>query len=276
MIYDSIHVILVFCLIGLITNTIAWKRGFYEWHPYPAPPIVFRHVATLFAIYIGVAYILSSYFVALLQTFVQTPTVGLTIFLQFVLTLFMLVGFSVYCHTQAKGIFSRIWKNPASTSSPLFDFCLGIMAWFVAFPVVQVVGQIFDMTIYLFLHVESYEQVAVKYLKTTLQNPALTMVALISIVIIAPIVEEFLFRGALQTYLKRKFQPKTAIVIASLCFALFHFSLDQGFGNLSLIASLFAFACFLGYVYERQGSLYASIGLHLAFNFVSSFRIMTG
>ena len=132
------------------------------------------------------------------------------------------------------------------------------------------------MLLFVIFRFEGYEQVAVKYLKTTFENPAMTVLALISIVIIAPIVEEFLFRGALQTYLKRRLPPKTAIIVASACFGLFHFSFEQGFGNISLIVSLFVFGTFLGYVYEKQGSLYASIGLHLAFNFISSVRILFG
>ncbi len=279
MISDSIYIILVFGLVGLITNTIAWKKGFYSWRFYPAPPIFFKHVGYLFAIYIGVTYVLSSYFGVLLQKYSETaPTTGMIIFLQYVLIVFMLVGFYVYCHAQAKEVFSRIWKNPAvqPPTSPLYDFLLGAIAWLVAFPVVQVVGQLFDMLLFVIFRFEGYEQVAVKYLKTTLESPAMTILALISIVIIAPVVEEFLFRGALQTYLKRRMQPKTAIMVASACFGLFHFSAEQGFGNISLIVSLFVFGSFLGYVYEKQGSLYASIGMHMAFNFISSVRILFG
>ena len=279
MISDSLYLILVFGLIGLITNTIAWKKGFYTWRMYAAPPITFRNVGSLFAIYVGVAYVLSTYFGALLQKYSQTaPAIGTIVFLQYVLIALMLLGFYIYCHTQAKGLFAKIWKNPAlqPPMPPLHDFIFGALAWLVAFPVVQVVGQLMDMLLLLLFRFEGYEQVAVKYLRTTLESPAMTILALISIVIIAPIVEEFLFRGALQTYLKRRCQPKTAIMIASACFGLFHFSPEQGFGNISLILSLFVFGSFLGYVYEKQGSLYASIGLHLAFNFISSVRILFG
>lgn len=279
MIADSVYIILVFGLIGLITNTIAWRKGFYSCCFYPAPPISFKHVGYLFAIYIGTTYVLSSYFGALLQKYsLTTPTTGMLVFLQFVLIAFMLIGFFLYCTTQAKGVFNKIWKNPAvePLTSPLHDFLLGAIAWLVAFPVVQVVGQLLDMILFTILRFEGYEQVAVKYLKTTLENPALAILALVSIVIVAPIVEEFLFRGALQTYLKRRMSPKAAILVASLCFGLFHFSFEQGIGNISLIASLFVFGSFLGYVYEKQGSLYASIGLHLVFNFVSSVRILFG
>jgi membrane protease YdiL (CAAX protease family) len=276
MISDSMHVILLFGLLGLIANSIAWKRGFYEWQPAPAPQIAFKQVASVFAIYLGVTFLLSHYFMALLQRYsASPPSLGMSITVQFFVLIAMILALILYGRTQST-IFVKVWKNPvqAVPSSPLFDFSLGLAALFLAFPVVIVVGQFFDLMLYLFFNLQTYEQTAVRYLKTTLVSPSLTMLALITIVVIAPFIEEFLFRGTLQNYLKRKLNAKKAIILSSACFALFHFSPEQGLGNLSLIPSLFTFACFLGYTYERQGSLFASIGLHMAFNFVNSLRIL--
>ena len=90
----------------------------------------------------------------------------------------------------------------------------------------------------------------------------------------APLLEEFLFRGLFQTWIKKHLGVKAAILIASLCFALFHVSVAHGVGNLSLVPSLFVFSCFLGFIYERQKSLFASIVLHTTFNLVSTLRII--
>jgi membrane protease YdiL (CAAX protease family) len=68
--------------------------------------------------------------------------------------------------------------------------------------------------------------------------------------------------------------PRNAILLSALCFALFHFAPSQGIGNISLVGSLFLFALFLGFIYERQASLFASVGLHMTFNTVSTFRIL--
>jgi membrane protease YdiL (CAAX protease family) len=65
-----------------------------------------------------------------------------------------------------------------------------------------------------------------------------------------------------------------AIVFSSICFSAFHFSFSQGIGNISLLFSLFVFALFLGFIYERQGSLFASISLHMTLNIVSVARIL--
>jgi membrane protease YdiL (CAAX protease family) len=277
MIVDSIYGILIFGLIGTVTNVIGWKQGFYKWEPLPTPRIYFGQLLSVFAIYLGTTFLLMRHFIWLLERYSREDlSIGAIVLLQFFVMLFMMIALYVYGRVQRGTEFRKAWKNPSQTpqSSPLYDFLLGAAAWLLAFPVVQVVGQLFDLFLYIVYPTNSYEQIAVRYLKTTLSSTPLTVLALISIVIVAPIVEEFLFRATLQTYFKRHLGAKKAILMSAVCFAFFHYSPDQGVGNLSLIPSLFTFACFLGYIYERQGSLYASIGLHLTFNFISSFRIL--
>jgi membrane protease YdiL (CAAX protease family) len=130
------------------------------------------------------------------------------------------------------------------------------------------------MLLYLSAGLENYEQVAVRYLKLALSSPSMLMIALFMVLFAAPAIEEFLFRGLLQTCLKRFMPIKWAIALSSLCFAFFHFSPSQGIGNISLIASLFTFALYLGFIYERQASLIASFTLHMTFNTVSTLRIL--
>ena len=120
------------------------------------------------------------------------------------------------------------------------------------------------------------EQIAVKYLRTVAQFPLLFTVASLLIVFIVPIAEELLFRGFLQTWLKQKVGWGKAILITSIIFSLFHFSTQQGAHNLSLLSSLFILSCFLGFLYERQQSLFASIALHMVFNGVSILLLLKG
>ncbi len=131
------------------------------------------------------------------------------------------------------------------------------------------------MAVYALFNITTYDQVAVLYLKIAMQSPALLVSMLISILVVAPILEEFLFRGLLQTYLKNYLGKKGAIFVAALLFGLFHFNSAQGVGNISIILSLFSFGCFLGFIYERQGSLLASISLHATFNAVNVLYIIS-
>jgi len=169
-----------------------------------------------------------------------------------------------------------LWKNPFNI--PKFslkqDLLIGIYAWFLGAPITLVVGQVFDLLICILYGATTYEQVAVHQLREALHSPLLLTSTLLSIFISAPIIEEFLFRGILQNFLKQYVSRKSALILAAFFFAFVHMSPSQGLGNLSLFFSLFTFGCFLGYVYERQGSLLASIALHMTFNAITTLQIL--
>jgi membrane protease YdiL (CAAX protease family) len=241
-------------------------------------PVHFITVAVAFAIYLGMTMLVAPLVIKLIKSFSSEETASVTAlgWMQLLLLGAIFALFYLYCKAQSPTLFSWIWKDrsiphpkPIAT-----DFMMGVMTWFIGFPLVLALGQLMDMLLYLFFGFENYEQVAVRYLRTTLGSPSMLAVAIFTILIAAPIIEEFLFRGCLQNFFKRYMTPKHAIMLSALCFSLFHFSASQGLGNISLVASLFLFALFLGFIYERQASLFASVGLHMTFNAVSTFRIL--
>ncbi|MBA3957910.1 MAG: CPBP family intramembrane metalloprotease [Parachlamydiaceae bacterium] len=169
---------------------------------------------------------------------------------------------------------ARAWKGWLSAFS---DIKIGMLTWFVCYPLVIVISQSIAIIISWFgFVITRNEQVAVKFLRMAMEHPVLLTLTAIFIVVVVPVVEEVLFRGFLQTWIKQLWGRSVAIVIASLTFALFHFAPSQGFDNVELITSLFVLACFLGFVYERQRSLWASIALHGTFNLVSVLAILLG
>ncbi|QNN24783.1 CPBP family intramembrane metalloprotease [Planctomycetales bacterium ZRK34] len=88
---------------------------------------------------------------------------------------------------------------------------------------------------------------------------------IISAVVLAPIVEETIFRGMWQTALlqsKVVLTPWAAIGITSVIFTLTHVQI----ANLNALPALFTLSLGLGYVYERSGSLLAPMLLHAIFN----------
>lgn len=274
--------IFFFGLIGVILIQVAKSYGFFQL-PIRDPrsnPVQFKTVLAVFAIYVGMSMIVAPAAITFVRSLYMGSPEGPPLALYGWLQLFILIGifalFYLYCKSQSPTLFKRIWKDRSIPhSKPIStDFMMGVMTWIIGFPLVIAVGQLADMIIYYFLGYENYEQVAVRYLKTTLDSPPMLAVALFIILVAAPVIEEFLFRGCLQTYFKRYVAPKRAIVFSALLFSLFHYSQSQGVGNISLVASLFLFALFLGFIYERQASLFASVGLHITFNAVSTFRIL--
>ena len=81
-------------------------------------------------------------------------------------------------------------------------------------------------------------------------------------VVVAPLVEEALFRGILLPVLMKKMGLGTAVVVSSLFFAVIH-------QHLPSMAPLFILAVVLAMLYIHSGSLWAPIVLHGIFNGVS-------
>ncbi len=82
-------------------------------------------------------------------------------------------------------------------------------------------------------------------------------------VVVAPLLEEMLFRGLFQTMIRSYLeQPWLAIVITSGIFASVH-------QNVTHWPALFMLAMGLGYAYEKSGSLWRPIFMHALFNGVA-------
>lgn len=96
-------------------------------------------------------------------------------------------------------------------------------------------------------------------------SPGLKLGLIAVAVIGAPIVEEFFFRGLVQTTLRTSGLVKrrwTAIIIAATLFALIHVQLIP----LAALPGMFVLGLGLGYAYERTGAIWSSMLLHMAFN----------
>lgn len=81
-------------------------------------------------------------------------------------------------------------------------------------------------------------------------------------VILAPIIEEYLFRKVLIDRMA-PYGEKLAVVASALLFGLFH-------GNFSQFFYAFGLGLVFGYVYLKTGRLRYSIGLHMGINFLGS------
>ncbi len=275
MIGDSLELILIFGLMGFLINYFAFTKGFYK---IPlrkeGVEVSLKQLLSTFGIYLGFVIFVIPFFVRLLQYLSSPlfPSMTLLNIVQILLLLAMAFWIARFFNSQKQNLFGKIWK---SSPYPIVqDVGVGALTWTLSFPIVVLVGQFFDLFIYLLFGVENYEQVPVRYFKESLGSFPQVVMAAFTILILAPVIEEFLFRGCLQNYFKKIFGVRFAIFLTALCFALFHFSFSQGLGNIALIASLFVLACFLGFIYEKRQSLYASIGLHMTFNLISTLRIL--
>ena len=92
---------------------------------------------------------------------------------------------------------------------------------------------------------------------------------IISITIMAPLVEELLFRGAIQGYMLRKgIKPLHAILIASAIFGIVHMNPIQ-------IPFAFAIGLIFGWLYYRTGSVVPGIIGHFINNSIACLQMAT-
>ncbi len=94
----------------------------------------------------------------------------------------------------------------------------------------------------------------------------------ISIALIAPVVEEIIFRGFIYGGLRRRLGVPVALVLSSAVFALAH-SFSVGSSILLLGPSLFIAGLALALVYERSRSLMPGMVLHASFNLIAVLAI---
>ena len=82
---------------------------------------------------------------------------------------------------------------------------------------------------------------------------------LVMIVVVAPLVEELLFRGILYRNLATRFGPVLAAIVSGVFFGVIHM-------NWAGLLPLSALGIALALLYERTGNLWSSILLHAVFN----------
>lgn len=92
--------------------------------------------------------------------------------------------------------------------------------------------------------------------------PAELALQALSVVVLAPVAEELLFRGVLYPALRDLGHQRMAIAASSLLFAAIH-------GSMALMLPLTVLAVLLVWLYERTGSIVAPILMHSAFNGVN-------
>ena len=91
----------------------------------------------------------------------------------------------------------------------------------------------------------------------------ISLLFLVIVGLIAPLLEEIIFRGFLFGTLRNSFSPWRSMVYSSLLFAALHQSLVA-------FLPIFFLAMVLAYLYEKTGSLWPSIILHMVNNTVAT------
>lgn len=279
---DSISTIVLFGIFSLFVHKILQKFGFFALpsSPFDQRKWSFHETLICFGIFFLCSYFLTpvlGHLILKSQFKIFDQQVHKIAFLQtlnFCLNSFCLVFYLSYLPFYK---IKSIWKDSSikPRHSFLYDILMGILTWLVAFPVIITVNESLQLFNQFVLKKPEIDQVAVSILKNASSSSISLIFSLLIIILSAPLIEEFLFRGCLQNFLRPHVGKKGAIFIASILFGLMHYSSTQGASNLPLIGSLTTFSCYLGFIYEKTRSLTSCIFLHATFNTISALRILS-
>jgi membrane protease YdiL (CAAX protease family) len=158
-----------------------------------------------------------------------------------------------------RGLHGRSLVSPDGQpwSTPLRN---GLRSYFAIVPIIVIVGAAWFGSLWA-VGVDLSRQAAVTLfldLESGWQVASFVMVA----VVLAPLVEELVFRGLLLPLLLRKTNTVTAVVIGGMVFALIH-------QNIAAVLPLFALATCMSVAYLAAGNLLVPIVMHATFNAVS-------
>lgn len=103
--------------------------------------------------------------------------------------------------------------------------------------------------------IELPEAIKAVYEKMDFSHPS----ALLSIVVLAPLCEEFIFRGTVLRGITAKHSPAVAIAVSALLFGIIHLNFFQG-------VAAFLLGLFIGFVYYKTHSIWAAIFVHFVNN----------
>jgi membrane protease YdiL (CAAX protease family) len=210
------------------------------------------------AVYLVAAYLVLGYSFMKLRVSSQSAFE-----LQFAVELvpFVVIGLLLGRARRAEAGFRKIGLLPRH---PKRDLGWGLMGGVVGFGLAGLAGLLSVNLLTLFD--EPAPEVAHETLVTLQQdfNFNLLMMVIIQAVIMAPLIEELVFRGALQTALMRLMKGKRwlAMLITAAAFSAIHGTVVPTQGLLPL----FVLGLVFSYVYERTGSLLVPILAHAVFN----------
>jgi|SRR3972149_3254751 len=137
------------------------------------------------------------------------------------------------------------------------DVKIGLKHYLIVLPIIILAGFVVDFVLRIF-GIEPEQQDIISKILNEDSLGVLTFMFFFGM-LAAPVVEELLFRGFLQSAVKTTFGKLKAILISGFLFALVHL-------NAHVFLQIFILGLLLAYLFEKTGSLIAPITVHICHN----------
>lgn len=262
--------------ISFAVSLLAFRYGyFHKLTPSKNPPISFYDFFAVLMMFLMIKLVIAPATFVALYAFMTGQAIDAQMFManqmlqgayNAIVIVQLLLCFTVYLYLFRPQLRPSVF---GTTTSSVKEIGIGMISWFVVYPWVLTASHSMEALIQVFAPGPSIEQEAIRNLRGVLGEPIVLVITIILVALVVPIIEEIVFRGFLQQWLKKMMDPWSAILLTTFAFAFAHFSTSQGLSNLPIITALFILSLFLGYLRERQNCILAPIALHATVNTVT-------
>ncbi len=164
-----------------------------------------------------------------------------------------------------------LWLIGAIPAHPWRDLWWGVSAFLIAVPMIMAAIQMAVLLGGLFG--QEAPQIAHDMLKMLIDSDSHTgtVLIMVSAVLVAPIVEESIFRGLIQSVMVETLGESrrwSIVIVASIVFMFIHADFES-WEHWQALPGLLVLGLVLGWLYERTGSLWPCIVVHTGFNLIN-------
>ncbi len=172
----------------------------------------------------------------------------------YILAIFIILGIFTAIRNSTKGIAKILAIDRLPKWSSLYYVLIGYGVYFLLSIAFLLIAQVIIPG----FSVDQKQEVGFDQLGSNFEY----IMAFIALVILAPIVEEVIFRGFLFTQVRKNINFWWTTLIVSLVFGLIHLQWNVG-------VDVFALSLVLCYVREKTGTIWAGIGIHMLKNLLA-------
>ena len=224
--------------------------------PWKLESVALLMTALLMSLFIGVSLTL------VLEQFLSSNSQGDKMFVQFLLSSLSFQGVALVLVSVFLKQHDQSWLRLLGLNTPGASRAvgLGLLVGLAVVPVALLLN-FFSAELIKLLHMTPEDQPTIKVLQLT-SGRGQRICFGVAAILVAPVVEEVLFRGILYPTVKQLGFPKLALYGSSLLFAAIH-------SNLMTFIPLTFFAMVLIALYEKTDNLMAPMSAHFFFNAVN-------
>ena len=185
---------------------------------------------------------------------------GLSLNIIAISCLSLLIIWPLFFAVKIRELRDRLGLNFHSIGRTIKDFIIGVCSYWTAILPLLILLSLYSLVLVRYgVNVEQGAHPIVPIIASSKDSKTIWLIIILAVVV-APIIEEMMFRGAFYSWLRSRFSAATSIVVSAIIFAAIHPQGAIGIVPLGFIGIV------LATIREMRGNITACIFTHACFN----------